>query len=133
MPEERLPYGDPTTEPFWTAAERHELVVQRCGACGAHQFYPRPFCIVCQSDALEWVCAAGTGSIYSMTVVRRALVPDVPIPYVNAIVELDEGPRLVTNIVGGPCAIGDRVRVIWKDRPGAPPLPVFEPIRTDGQ
>ena len=68
--------------------------------------------------------ASGLGTIYSMTTVRRQASPDFPAPYVNALVELDEGPRLLTTIVGGPCAIGDRVRVTWKDRGrGAAPAP----------
>lgn len=122
------PYGDPISKSFWTAAARHELVIQKCRHCNTYQFYPRPFCLACLASELEWVRAAGTGTIYSMTTVWRQALPDFPVPYVNAIVELDEGPRLLTNIVGERCAIGDRVRVVWKDRPSAPPLPLFEPI-----
>jgi uncharacterized OB-fold protein len=63
-----------------------------------------------------------------MTTVHRQAAPDRPVPYVNALVQLDEGPRLLTTLVGKPCRIGDRVRVAWQDRAGAPPLPVFEPV-----
>jgi uncharacterized protein len=122
------PYGDPTSEPFWKAAARHQLLIQKCRRCGAYQFYPRPICVACLSEGIEWVTAVGTGRIYSMTTVRRQTLPDFPVPYVNAIVELDEGPRLLTTIVGDGCAIGDRVRLVWKDRPSAPPLPLFERI-----
>ena len=71
--------------------------------------------------------ASGFGTVYSMTTVHRQVSPDFPAPYVNALVTLDEGPRFLTTLVGGPCAIGDRVRVTWKDRPGTPPLPMFTP------
>lgn len=56
------------------------------------------------------------------------MLPDFPVLYVNAVVELDGGPRLLTTMVGDGGAIGDRVRVVWKDRPSAPPLPLFNPI-----
>jgi uncharacterized OB-fold protein len=89
---------------------RHELVLQKCRRCGAYQFYARLFCLSCQAGELEWVRAAGTGTIHTMTTVRRQVLPDFPVPFVNAIVELDEGPGLLTTIIGGGCAIGDRVR-----------------------
>jgi uncharacterized OB-fold protein len=72
------------------------------------------------------VPASGRGTIYSMTTVHRQVSPDLPVPYTNALVQLEEGPRLLTTIVGAPARIGDPVRVTWKDRAGAPPLPVFE-------
>jgi uncharacterized OB-fold protein len=122
------PFGDPMHAPFWEAARRRELVVQRCRRCASHQFYARPFCLACDGDDLQWVGASGLGTVYSMTTVHRQVSPELPVPYVNALVELDEGPRLLTTIVGGSCAIGDRVRIAWKERPGAPPLPVFTPL-----
>lgn len=122
------PYGDPLSRPFWEAAARGELVLQRCSACGRHQFYARPFCLACESDGVEWVRAAGTGTVYSVTTVRIQWVPELEPPYQVAIVELDEGPRLTSGIVGGEVRIGDRVRVVWREREGLPPLPVFEPV-----
>lgn len=68
---------------------------------------------------------SGTGTIYSMTTVARQLLPDFEVPYVVAIVELDEGPKLLTNVLGDSCAIGDRVKVGWRERLEAPPVPVF--------
>jgi uncharacterized OB-fold protein len=126
--ERHEPFGDPMHAPFWEAARRRELVVQRCRACGAHQFFARPFCVACDGGEVEWVRASGFGTVYSMTTVYRQASPDFAVPYVNALVELDEGPRLLTGIVGGSCAIGDRVRVAWRERPGAPPLPMFTPL-----
>lgn len=121
------PFGDPTTYPFWEAAERRELVVQRCSSCERYQFYPRPYCLTCQSDDMAWVPATGVGTIYSMTTVHMQISPAFEPPYVVAVVELAEGPRMTTNIVGGNPRIGDRVRLAWRDRADAPPLPVFEP------
>jgi uncharacterized OB-fold protein len=97
-----LPRPTAVSREFWAAARRHELRVQRCRACGQHIFYPRVFCPACLSDGLEWVNVSGRGRVYSFTVVRRAMHPAFrpDVPYVLAIVELEEGPRLTTNIVG---------------------------------
>lgn len=122
-------YGDPLTAPFWDAATRHELVIQRCQACGRHQFYPRPFCLACDSDNVIWVAAAGTGAVYALTTVRIQIAPPFEPPYIVALVELDEGPRLLATIVGSVCEISDRVRVAWQERVDGPPLAVFEPIK----
>jgi uncharacterized OB-fold protein len=119
-------FGDPTTAPFWAAAREHRLVIQRCEACGRHQFYPRPFCLECLSDRIEWVGASGRATIYSMTTVRVQIAPEFEPPYRVAVVDLEEGPRLLTTIVGPDCRIGDPVQVDWRDRAGGlPPLVVF--------
>ena len=117
--------ADPTTEAFWQACTRRELIVQRCTHCGRHQFYPRPFCLGCEATGLEWVRANGTGTVYSLTTMRLPVVPDLPPPYVLALIDLDEGVRFLSNIEGSSAAIGDRVSVVWRERAGLPPLPVF--------
>ncbi len=124
----QVAFGDAITAPFWDAAREHRLVLQRCSACGAHQFYPRAFCLACDRDnALEWVEARGTGVVYSVVTVHMQVMPDLEPPYQVAVVGLAEGPRLTTNIVGNPAAIGDAVRVAWRNRPDSlPPVPVFE-------
>jgi uncharacterized protein len=119
--------ADPTTEPFWNACADGRLLVQRCTACGVHQFYPRPFCLSCESTTLEWTETKGTGTIYSITTVRLPVTPDLTPPYLLALVDLDEGPRLLTNIEASVASIGDRVSVSWRPRQGLPPLPVFVP------
>ena len=68
----------------------------------------------------------GGATVYAMTTVHLRVDPALEPPYVVAVVELDEGPRLTTNIVGGQAPIGDRVRLAWRERDGAPPLPVFD-------
>lgn len=97
-----LPQPSETSRPFWEGTKAHELRLQRCRDCGKRIFYPRSICPFCLSERLEWVTASGKGKVYSYTVVRRAVHPafQADVPYVLAIVELDEGPRLTTNIVG---------------------------------
>jgi hypothetical protein len=105
-----LPRPSPLTRPFWDGLAEGVLRVQRCATCRAHVFYPRAHCPACLSPDLTWVEASGRGRVYSFTIVRRAMNPAFAqdVPYVYAIVELDEGPRLMTNVVGCP---PDAVRV----------------------
>ena len=117
-------YGDAFNQEYWRAATRRQLVLQHCRQCDHYQFYGRPFCLHCESD-IQWVEVPGTGTVYSMTTVRRQLLPEPPVPYIVAVVELDEGPRMLTNIEGEGVQIGDRVQVAWRDRENAPPLPIF--------
>ena len=119
--------ADPTTEAFWAACRDRKLLVQRCRACGHHQFYPRPLCLACESIDLGWVESKGEGEIYSITTVRVPVTDELPPPYLLAIVALDEGPRLLTNIDATAARIGDRVVLGWRERPPLPPLPVFRP------
>lgn len=119
--------ADPVTEPFWQACLERRLVIQHCTACGAHQFYPRPFCLACESDRIEWVEASGQGVVYSLSTVRIPVVEELPPPYMIALVDLEEGPRLLTNIEGDDVRIGDAVTVAWRERDRLPPVPVFRP------
>lgn len=116
-----LPRLTTTNRPFWEAAKGHKLSVQRCRDCSIYIFFPRPFCPNCYSANLEWVEVSGRGKVYSFTIVRRPTVRgfDQDAPYVYAVVELEEGPRLVTNIVGCPV---EAVRV------GLPVEAVFEDV-----
>jgi uncharacterized OB-fold protein len=97
-----LPIPSPVSQRFWDGLNDGEVRVQCCAACGEDVFYPRPHCPACLSAGLEWVAVSGRGKVYSYTIVRRAMNPAFieDLPYVYAIVELDEGPRLMTNIVG---------------------------------
>ncbi len=103
-----LPKPTPTSRPFWDAAKRHELTIQKCGACEKFVYYPRDRCPHCFADKLEWQRVSGRGKLHSYTVVRRASIrPFGDAPYILGIVELDEGARLTTNIVAAP----EKVRV----------------------
>lgn len=121
-------YGDATTEPFWEAAERRQLLIQCCRSCGQHQFFPRPVCIACFGTEVDWIEASGNATVYSQTTVRIPVTAELQPPYVVAVVTLDEGPRMTTNLIGSTCRIGDRVKLAWRIREGLPPLPVFGPI-----
>jgi hypothetical protein len=96
-----LPTPDLETQPFWDAAKEQRLLIKHCNACGAYHFYPRPFCPTCWSDDVEWVEASGRATLYTWSVVHRNDLPPFPdrIPYVAAIAELEEGPRMMTNVV----------------------------------
>jgi uncharacterized OB-fold protein len=88
------------TEPFWDALRAGRLAVQRCLTCGAWRWPPQPACPSCLSEEYRWAPTAGLGRLYSFTVVHRPVDPAMfDPPYVLGIVELDEGPRLLTNIV----------------------------------
>ena len=104
--------------------------MQHCGACGQWQFYPRPFCIHCEAEALHWRAVSGLGRIYTYTVNHRApnAFMKARLPYVVAIVELDEGPRLMANIQGEgalDAAIGKRVKVLFEPVSDELALPQF--------
>ena len=101
MPNRPVPKPTPETAEFWAGARRGELRIQRCRACGNAYFYPRPICPRCNSTDVEWFTASGRGRLYSYVINHRA-PPNFRdyAPYVIAVVELDEGPRMMTNIVG---------------------------------
>jgi uncharacterized OB-fold protein len=88
------------TEPFWEGTRRGVLLIQRCRACGHWRWTPKLACPHCWSEDAEWAEASGRGTVYSYTVVHRSVDPaQFPSPYVLAIVQLEEGPQLLTNIV----------------------------------
>jgi len=97
-----LPKPDVISQKFWDATKRHELIVQRCKSCNQYIMYPREVCSRCLSTNLDWTKVSGKGRVYSYTVIHQPAHPGfaADIPYVLAIVELEEGPRLLTNIVG---------------------------------
>lgn len=127
-----LPTPSEVTQPFWDGLREGAVRVQRCAGCGEYVFYPRPHCPRCLSSELEWETLSGNGRVYSYTIVRRAMNPAFveDVPYVYAIVELDEGPRLMTNVVG--CAVEDvrvdmRVKAVYDSVTSEVTLLKFEP------
>ncbi len=98
------PVNAELTRPFWEAAQRHELVMPRCKTCANLFFYPRESCPNCLSDDLEWVPVSGTGRVYSYTVVYQPANPAFQdeVPYIYAMIQLDEGPRMISNLVQCP-------------------------------
>jgi uncharacterized OB-fold protein len=112
MPQERdkkryakpLPHIDEENRPWWEAVQRHELYVQKCRDCGDVRFHPRALCTNCLSSNTEWVRSKGTGHIYTFTVTNQNQASGFrdSLPYVMAWVELDEGVKMLTNIVDCP-------------------------------
>ncbi len=125
-----LPKPSPTSRPYWEAVRRHELQLQHCGACSKYIYYPRPRCPNCMSDNLKWERVSGRGKLYSYTIVRRASTRSfADAPYVLAIVELDEGPRMTTNMIAPPdqLKIGMLVAVYFDDVTPEQTLVKFKP------
>ena len=116
---------DAATAPFFAAAQQGVLRLRRCTACQKPHWYPRPVCPFCLGDT-EWVDASGLGTVYSVTVTRRA----GPIPYALAYVALDEGVTMLSNIVDcdlDSVHIGQRVKVCFKPADGGGVVAMFTP------
>jgi uncharacterized OB-fold protein len=119
---------DAESKEFWDGVAAGELRIQRCETCGHAVFYPRALCPFCHSDRLVWIAASGTGEVYSYTVAHRAFGEfGAQTPFTVALVDLDEGVRMLTRIVGGTVAIGDRVELEIA-AVGDMQLPCFRPV-----
>lgn len=123
MAEKHLPVPTPTTEPFWDALRKHRFVLQFSPSTGAWVYYPRALAPGTLADDLEWREASGLATVYTFTVADRATAPawQGATPQLIAVVELDEGPKVTTELVGvAPEAIriGMRVRAVFDDVPG---------------
>jgi len=114
-----IPTPDPETQPYWDATQEGKLLIKRCNACKRAFFYPRDFCPHCWSEDTAWEEASGRATLYTWSVVRRNDLPPWPerVPYVAAIVDLEEGPRMMTNVedcdldslaIGMPLVVGFR-------------------------
>lgn len=119
------PVRSPETAVFWDAVTEGRFLVKHCEDCGENHFYPRDHCPFCFSARTAWLACRGTGRIHSFSVVRTA-----PKPYTIAYVTLDEGPALLTNIVGiepGNLRIGDRVELVATATVGDDCVAMFRP------
>ena len=128
-----LPGVDELNKPFWEAARRHELVLQRCRKCGFYRYPAGLICQECASDDLAWVKVSGRGVIFTWTVFHRAYHPAFAdeVPYAVVAVELEEGPRMITNLVDCPLAeikIGMSVEVVFETVNDQICLPKFRPV-----
>ena len=132
-----LPTPSHVSRPFWDAAKEHRLTYQRCTACGTRVFYPRDVCPGPECfgvGTLEWAESSGKGWVYASSISYQPAHPAfaADVPYVLAIVELDEGVRMHSNVVGidpKEVAIGMRVEVVWDDVTPEFSLPKFRPIQ----
>jgi uncharacterized OB-fold protein len=119
------PQPNPETEKFWAAAQNGKFMIGSCNACSKPHWYTRAISPRCFSDQTELKEASGNGEIYTFSVMKRA-----KIPFAIAYVTLDEGPKMMTNIVDtdlDAITIGQKVKVVFKETEDGPPVPMFTP------
>ncbi|MFJ3650561.1 Zn-ribbon domain-containing OB-fold protein [Streptomyces murinus] len=126
-PRHDLPEGDAFTRPYWAAAADGRLLIRRCAACGRAHHYPREFCPHCWSEDVAWEQATGRATLYTWSTVHRNDLPpfSARTPYIAAVVDLAEGPRMMTQVVDAEEAelsAGMPLRVAFTDG-----KPVFRP------
>jgi uncharacterized protein len=108
-------------EPFWESIRQHAARLQRCDQCGTFRFIPTEICARCGSEDATWTLISGRGVVYTFTVVHRAPTPayQAEAPYVIVHVEMEEGPRMISNLLGvDPTAvrIGQPVQLVYEDQ-----------------
>ena len=128
-----LPIPNEDTKPFWDGLKEHKLSIQKCSQCGQFRFPPRIICPYCMSLESEWVEVEGGGTVYSFTIVHHAYTPayEGELPYVVAIIEIEEGIRLISNIVGckpEQVEIGMHVGLTFEDVTPDFTLHKFQPV-----
>jgi uncharacterized OB-fold protein len=132
--EKPLPQPNADDRPFWEGCQKHELRFQKCSDCGHVRWPAALICPDCYSDETEWITATGKGKVYTFAVYHRAYHPGFAkdLPYVAAVIELEEGPHFLSNIIGCPtsevrCDIP--VEVVWEDINDDFSLPKFKPYK----
>lgn len=134
MTQKPVPRPTPETQPFWDGANVEQLWIQRCTDCAEHYFYPRHVCPFCGSSKVEWAQASGRATLYSYVINHRPAPGfDDDAPYPIAVVQLEEGPRMMTTIVGTdptPDALTlDMALEVAFERREEMNLPVFRPAK----
>jgi len=129
-----LPQPTPISAPYWEGLKAHEVRIQQCDR-GHWVFFPRAHCPACASRQLAWRKVSGEGTLYTFTVARVPTMPEFTdeMPQILAVVELDEGPRVNTTIVGVDSTtlkVGERVRPVFDDRPGSTTLLRYTPMES---
>jgi uncharacterized OB-fold protein len=135
-PKRTIPIPTPETQPFWDGARAGELRLQRCDACAHVYFPPRPFCPKCAGRAVSWFTASGRATLYSYVIHHRP-APGFTPPYSIAVVTLEEGPRMMTNIIECPqtpeaLQLDMPVEVVFKPLTEQISLPQFKPAGKSG-
>ena len=128
------PPETPDTEPYWTATRQRQLVLPWCTHCGRPFWYPRPVCPTCLRPDIEWHEASGRGVVHAVSVMHRPGNPMMAdrVPYAVALVDLEEGVRMMSNVEGVDPAlveVGQAVTVTWEPLSDGRHLPLFEPVR----
>ena len=126
------PPASETSEPFWEATKEQRFLIQRCDACDAAIFYPREVCPQClSSDSLSWRESSGRGTIYAASVQEKPANPLMAdrVPYVVALVELEDGIRLMSNVINCEpydATVGKPVQLAWEPLSDGRHLPQWE-------
>ena len=128
-----IPVASTESGPYWNGLRDHRLVMQRCDDCGKFWFPPGVLCPHCGSDRSDWHEVSGRGRVFTYVVVHRVYHPGFAddVPYAVAVIELDEGPRMVSNVIGiapDKVACDMRVEVVFEDIPGDMTLPKFSVV-----
>jgi uncharacterized protein len=133
MTEKPIPIPTPSTQPYWDGLDRGELVIQHCSSCCKYNFYPRVSCPTCGTRQLVWVAASGRARLHTFVINHRPAPGfNDESPYVIAVVELEEGPRLMTNLRGiapdpDHLQIDMELEVCFEER-GGRTLAMFRPL-----
>jgi hypothetical protein len=127
-----LPVIDVESAPFWAGTKQHKFLIRHCNTCGRSHFYPRHSCPHCWSDNCEWRPSSGRGRVYSYTVIHHndVLPFKERLPYIVALIDLEEGVRVTTNIVEGTpevMHVGMPVEVVYEHVTDEVTLPQFRP------
>ena len=127
-----MPTTSGETRPYWEASRRGQLLIQRCDSCDEYQFYPRGICVSCFTPNIKWVQASGKGTVWTFTITRQNRAPGFAedVPYVLALVELEEGVKMFTNIIDCPpqdVHIGMPVEVTFRQASDQMTVPYFKP------
>ena len=129
-----LPPFTEETRKFWEGCKAEKLLIQRCRQCGVYQFYPRTICHHCLSGEVEWVESTGRGTVHTFTFVNRPYFEsfDPDVPYAIAVIELEEGVRMLSNIIDcapGEVSIGAKVKVVFDHVTPEITLPKFRLVK----
>ena len=126
----------PEAKPYWDGLQDNKLMIPRCGDCGHTFFYPRQVCPQCHSRAITWLQASGKGKLYSFEILHRSFnrAVKVPLPYILAMVELEEGPRLLSNLINidpDPKVVrcDMPVEVVFSKQTDEVTIPLFQPAQ----
>lgn len=131
--EKYTPEADSLSKPYWDAAQHGKLVMQRCTACREYTFFPKAWCPHCWNLTLEWAPVSGRGHVLTYSVVHYGGFSEsyaADIPYVVAVIKLEEGPQMMANVIGckaDAVKIGMPVKVTFEQRKGGFKIPQFEP------
>lgn len=123
-----LPHPTPLSQPHWDGCKEGKLRVQKCADCDAYIFIPAPCCSNCLGEHLEWVDSSGLGTLYSYTIVHRPQQPSFEVPYIVAVVEVEEGWYMLSNLKGvepEEVEIGMPLEVVFEKRSPEITLPLF--------